>query len=118
MVVVAGLGSGLEGCHPLFLARGSGGGREDGCGRRSGSRCFSWRWLTMARAGVSLAPLSGYGGLLKGFIIPGTDTVNVKGKNMTPVTIKVRDGGRESRAVQSTTTATPAQPTSHLAPVT
>jgi len=71
----------------------------------------------MARAGESLASLGGYGGLLKGFIIPGTDIVNVKGKNMTRITIKVRDGGRESRAVQSATThARPANKS--LTPVT
>lgn len=37
----------------------------------------------MARFGGFLAPLDGYGGLLNGFIIPGTAMVNVKGKNMT-----------------------------------
>ena len=80
--VAAGLGSGLEGCHPLFRARGTGGGNEDGCGRSAiESNRFSGRPLVTLRE--SLAPLCGYGGLLKGFMMPGTDMVNVKGKNMT-----------------------------------
>jgi hypothetical protein len=90
VTVVAGLGSGLEGCHPLFRARGTGGGKEDGCGRRlvgEGHR-FSWRPLVMLRE--SAAPLCGYGGLVKGFMMPGTDMVNVKGKNMTLLTMMAR----------------------------
>jgi hypothetical protein len=35
----------------------------------------------------SVAPLSRYGDLLNGFMMPGTDIVNVKGKNMTLLTI-------------------------------
>lgn len=33
VTAAAGLGSGLEGCQPLFRARGTDGGKEDGCGR-------------------------------------------------------------------------------------
>ena len=81
VTVTAGLGSGLEGCHPLFRARGTGGGNEDGCGRSvNESNRFSGRPLVILRE--SVGPLSGYGGLVKGFMMPGTDMVNVKGKNM------------------------------------
>ena len=81
VTVAAGLGSGLEGCHPLFRASGTGGGKEDGCGRSaSESNRFSGRRLVILRD--SLAPLVGYEGLLKGFMMPGTDMVNVKGKNI------------------------------------
>jgi hypothetical protein len=85
VTVTAGLGSGHEGCQPLLRARGTGGGKVDGCGRlgpsASGSHRFSWRALTMLRESVVLP--SRYGGLAKGFMMPGTDMVNVKGKNMT-----------------------------------
>jgi len=94
VTVAAGLGSGLEGCQPLFRTRGTGGGKDDGCGRRSSSESnrLSWRPLVMLRE--SVAPLGRYGDLLNGFMIPGTDTVKVKGKNMTFVD---NDGQRASR---------------------
>jgi hypothetical protein len=87
ITVAAGLGSGLEGCQPLFRARGTGGDNEDGCGRRSAgeSNRLSWRLLEMLRD--SVASLSGYGDLANGFMMPGTDIVNVKGKNMTSLIV-------------------------------
>jgi hypothetical protein len=91
VTVAAGLGSGLEGCHPLFRTRGTGGGRVDGCGRRSTRRRFSWRLLVMARVWGSEGLLpKGYGALLKGFMMPGTDMANVKGKNMAFVIVNNR----------------------------
>ena len=91
ITVAAGLGSGLEGCQPLFRARGTGGGNEDGCGRRSASESnrLSWRLLEMLRE--SVAPLSRYGDLVNGFMMPGTDIANVKGKNMTSLTVMARE---------------------------
>lgn len=45
----------------------------------------------------SVAPLSGNGGLVKGFMIPGTDMVNVKGKNMI---LYCNNGGRPAIVVK------------------
>lgn len=92
----AGLGSGVEGCHPLFRARGTGGGRADGCGRRTASHRLSWIVTAAAGAGESPGAFGESGDLLKGFMIPGTEMLNVKGNSM--VIVKHRQGIESSRS--------------------
>ena len=84
-MAAAGLGSGLEGFHPLLRARGTGGGRADGCGRRTACHCFSCMLLAGSGEGESPASSDGLGDLLKGLIIPGTEMLNVNGKGMMVV---------------------------------
>ena len=43
-----------------------------------------------------VAPLSTYGDFVNGFMMPGTDTVNVKGKNMTSLTTAKETSHRRS----------------------
>jgi hypothetical protein len=75
--VAARLGSGSEGCQPLFRERGFGGGREEGCRRCAG--------VLSVVTSVTDAPavLNRSEDLPKGFMIPGTDILKVKGKTMS-----------------------------------